>query len=705
MRIDDNLRRLAELYGVQTTYRDVDEKVREASPASLLAVLQALGAPLTRIDQASEAFRATMEKRRRRLLEPVVVAWNGVIAGVPLHLPTSEASATADCELLLEDGERRAWKSEAVEVQAADQVGRGGPRFAARALPLPHPLPLGYHQLAVEVNGRRDECLIIAAPERAYEGEGADEQRPWGVFLPLYALRRDTKVRSGDLSDLEALLDWAGRQGAGYVATLPILAGDLAADPGPYAPSSQCWWNEFYLDVARIPEFSQVAEAQTLLKDLAGRLPPTNLAARRVDYAVETRFQNRILDMLAAAFFDGGSSERREAFEAYRRRNPDVDAYARFRAAQESQGADWRKWPPDLCRDPLGAGDTAERASRRHLFAQWNMEQQIERLATHAATAGMSWYLDLPLGSGPTGYDAWKHRDLFVTDAAAGAPPDAFFSKGQNWSLPPLNPHRLRESRYAYFIEILRWHMRHAGLLRLDHAMRFERLFWIPAGTDADQGVYVRYPVEEFFAILTLESQRSRTRLIGENLGTVSEAFNRRLDRHGIDGTYVLQFELEADEDRPIHPAPSSSAARLNTHDTPPFAAFFAELDIDDRLDLGLLNADEALRERGERRKLRRCLATYLHREGRLTEWTLDPELVLEALLAHLAAGPSRQVTVNLEDLWLETRPQNTPGTSTERPNWQRQTKYSLEAIRRHPAVLRMLRTVNELRRHPREQT
>jgi 4-alpha-glucanotransferase len=38
-------------------------------------------------------------------------------------------------------------------------------------------------------------------------------------------------------------------------------------------------------------------------------------------------------------------------------------------------------------------------------------------------------------------------------------------------------------------------------------------------------------------------------------------------------------------------------------------------------------------------------------------------------------------VLVNMEDLWLEARPQNVPGTSSERPNWRRKARLTLEQI------------------------
>ena len=54
---------------------------------------------------------------------------------------------------------------------------------------------------------------------------------------------------------------------------------------------------------------------------------------------------------------------------------------------------------------------------------------------------------------------------------------------------------------------------------------------------------------------------------------------------------------------------------------------------------------------------------------------------------------------MNLEDLWLETEPQNVPGTWQERPNWQRKARLSLEEIRTNPEFASLLRTIGDKRR------
>jgi 4-alpha-glucanotransferase len=240
--------------------------------------------------------------------------------------------------------------------------------------------------------------------------------------------------------------------------------------------------------------------------------------------------------------------------------------------------------------------------------------------------------------------------------------------------------------------------MRHAGSLRLDHVMSLHRLYWIPRELPAGEGVYVRYPAEELWAILALESHRHRTLLVGEDLGTVPDEVREAMDRHEAHHIYVQQYSYAPDPAAAIRPAPARSSASLNTHDMFPFAAFWEGHDIEERLDLGHMDEGQAEGERRGREAQRRALAEYLREEGRLTG-EADARGALRGCLSHLAAGPARMVLLNLEDLWLEREPQNVPGTVQERPNWRRKARHPLEEIETLPEVGDALAEVDRLRR------
>jgi 4-alpha-glucanotransferase len=315
------------------------------------------------------------------------------------------------------------------------------------------------------------------------------------------------------------------------------------------------------------------------------------------------------------------------------------------------------------------------------------MAQQMREVANAARRLGSGLYLDFPLGVNASGYDAQRYAHVFANGVNVGAPPDLFFTKGQNWGFPPFDPDALREDRYDYFRKAIRHHVSHAGILRIDHVMGLHRLYWIPPGLDAKDGVYVRYPAEELYAILTLESQRHGCTIVGEDLGTVPAEVPKMMSRHGLRRMYVVQYEIKP-ANPPLAPPPATSIASLNTHDMPAFAAWWGGRDIDDRVAQGLLDDVGARREREIRERMRRALDAH------------DVAKALESLLSFLAASDAELVLVNLEDLWREVEPQNVPGVPER--SWRHKFRMGLEDARGDGSIRRIFTNINALRDTPR---
>ncbi len=289
-----------------------------------------------------------------------------------------------------------------------------------------------------------------------------------------------------------------------------------------------------------------------------------------------------------------------------------------------------------------------------------------------------------------------REREAFAVEASGGAPPDAVFTKGQDWGFPPLHPGRIREQGYRYVLAYVRRQLQYAGVLRIDHMPVFHRLFWVPRGLEASQGVYVRYPAEELYALFSLESHRHQAMLVGEDLGTVPPEVPESMARHNVHRMYVVQYVLQDDPEEVLPVIPAGSIASVNTHDMPPFAAYWQGLDIRQRQELGLLGDQDPNREREHRRAMLDALVNFLREQGRLGE-AGDVASVLRACLSHLAASEARIVLVNLEDLWLETQPQNVPSTAGECPNWRNKARYALEQFRALPEVIETLRRIDRL--------
>jgi 4-alpha-glucanotransferase len=567
-------------------------------------------------------------------------------------------------------------------------------------LPLP-PLPIGYHRLALERPRSDATSLLVSAPMRC----PTPDVRLWGVFLPLYALRTGRSWGTGDFTDLAALLEWTEGLGGSTVGTLPLLASFLDQDdpfePSPYSPASRLFWNELYLDVERIPELERSPEARALVGSPEFRRKVARARSQPlVDYRLAAGLKRQVLEILARSFFREPSDRRTVAFPAFLRSRGDVVEYADFRAACERVGMPWPSWPSAL-REQRRLPGFDRSVAEYHLYVQFLAQEQLAELAKANRGPGSGLYLDMPLGVHPAGYDTWRERDAFAQNASGGAPPDSFFRGGQNWGFPPLHPERIREQEYRYPIAAIRHLLRLAGVLRLDHVMGLHRLYWVPYGLDATQGVYVRYRPEEMYAILTLEAARSSALVVGEDLGTVPPGVRSAMARHGVHRTHVLQLEAIDPED--VLPTPRrGSVASLNTHDMWPFVSFWTGADIDEGEALGFPK-DAARRARVDRDEIRRAMLTALRDAGFLPRVRgVSAEEALRACLSFLAAGPARLTVTNLEDLWGEGRPHNHPGTWRERPNWRRKAALDFEAFRKLPGVVGTLTEMSELRRRAR---
>jgi 4-alpha-glucanotransferase len=618
--LNQNLVQLARLYGIQTSYTNMKKERRDADPEALLLILKAMGAGVNRMSDIPEALRRRKDELTKRKVEPVQVAWDGKL---------------------------------------------GTRRFEP-----------GYHD--IEIDGQ--PVFVISAPTKAY----FPAKKAWGLFAPAYALHSKRNPAAGDLTDFENLMDWMYSLGGSVAGTLPLLGAflDEPFEASPYSPATRLFWNEFYVDLEKIPEFSGHRRVDAAKK------------TKYIDYRAIMAHKRRVLEELSQTFFADATPERLQAFGQFVRNNKGVENYAKFRAVTDRQRTGWQNWPARLRDGVIQDGDYDEATKNYHLYAQWIIQEQLQGLSERAAARGQFLYLDLPLGIHGAGYDIWHDRNFFVQGVAGGAPPDPVFSKGQNWAFPPMNPESMRLNRYQYFIAFVRNHLRFAKLLRIDHVMGLHRLYWIPEELTGDKGVYVEYPAEELWAILSLESHMHRAGIVGENLGTVPPAVNAAMSKHDIRQMYVIQYEIMGDPDNPtLGPPPEKSLASVNTHDMPPFRAFVDATDMDDRIDLGFVDEKGARRERKERAKMRKALASLKNGPRTMDRGPFENE-TYPRVLKFLSDSMANIVLVNIEDLWEETHPQNVPATSKERPNWRRRVRPTIEQIRKMSDVAKVLSNV-----------
>ena len=551
---------------------------------------------------------------------------------------------------IAEDGVIRA------EVQCAN--GEIVPLEAAGGkLRVSRPLPNGYHHLTVEFGGRVETCTVIAAPVQAWRRPGS--RRSWGVGTHLAALRSARSRSVGDLKDLGSLCRWVRQQGGDLVTVLPLLPtfNNEPPEPSPYSPVSRLFWSELVLDLEGAHRLSAA---------------PEFLDVKLADAEVRAALAGRTAAQPAPV-------------------DEELVRYARFRGAQARLGRNWRDWPVAARAGQLDPEHVDGNEERFHLVAQTLLRAQLHELRQHIVRDGMRLGLDLAVGVHPDGYDPWSRPALFGEGMSVGAPPDQGFPSGQDWGFTPVLPESSRREGHRYLAASIAHQAGLAGVLRVDHIMAWTRLYWIPHGMGVHEGTYVSYPSDELFAILTLESTLNQCEVVGENLGNVPREIGKALPRHRIWGMYLAQFQ--SPEDPGLRPPSDADVALVGTHDTPTFAGWLKANDVAERVRYGLLPDHAAPDVRDERARAAQWLAE------RMKSCVDEPDAFLAELLVWLGRSKSPLVIPWLEDLWLEDRGVNLPGTrSSERPNWQRPMRRLLDEIFTDPEVEDFLRRLDRAR-------
>ena len=653
-------------FGIEPEYTDTWGRRHTPSEETRRQILAALGAG------ARSASPPQPPLPDQTLLDQTLLDQTFVVRDdaqwIPLRVPEERAGLAVMLEMHWEDGAVEQQRYRLPELQRGED-GRA-------QLPLPPNLRLGYHCIRVHWMTQPETELLgqahlIVCPQRARSFSG----RAAGVALSLFGLRSARDWGCGDLTDLCSAIDVFARAGAQFVALNPLhaIANRQPYNTSPYLPQSSLFRNFIYIDVEKAPgywpEDGSIREAAKLRR------------SEWVEYERVAKLKLTVLGTAFERFLErGGSSEFDAYVESGGQALGDFAVYCALDEEMHQRDPNvwlWTEWPEEY-RDP-GSGAVREFAEEHRArvrffqFLQWQLDRQIAQAQAHALAQGMKigLYHDLALATDRFGADLWAHGGFYVSGCRVGAPPDDFAPDGQDWGFPPPNRETHRADGYRLFARTIRNSARHGGALRIDHVMRFFRLYWIPDGKSAADGAYVRDYAENLLGVLALESHRNGFIVVGEDLGTVSGEVRGRLAETGILGYRLLWFERNGDGGfRAPGEYAGQAAVSTTTHDLPTMAGFFTGRDIEARRAAGLIG-DEAYAAQWETR--RREIGN-LNRALEAAGFAGDP-------LGFVLATPCSLAVINQEDLTGEPDQQNLPASTWQYPNWRRKMRLGVEEL------------------------
>lgn len=312
-----------------------------------------------------------------------------------------------------------------------------------------------------------------------------------GIAIPVFALRTEDSFGIGEFSDLKLLVNWSKNIGLKLVQLLPIndtTATHSWTDSYPYAAISAFALHPIYLNLSKVVDTKHIK----LLKDKEVDRQQLN-KLETVDY-------EKVLDcklVLIKQIYDlqkDATFKTDDYIQFFNSNQHWLEPYAVFCYLRDEYGtADFNKWPANsIYKKEEVASLTADNSPvfdtiAIHYFIQYHLHVQLKEATEYAHSNGIVVKGDIAIGVYRYGADVWQQPELFHMNMQAGAPPDDFAIKGQNWSFPTYNWQRMKEDGFAWWKQRFEQMSYYFDAFRIDHILGFFRIWSIPV--DAVEGI------------------------------------------------------------------------------------------------------------------------------------------------------------------------------------------------------------------------
>ena len=506
----------------------------------------------------------------------------------------------------------------------------------------------------------------------------------------------------GDTATLRELVDWAAAHGFGFVQMLPI--NETGSDHSPYNLLSSMAIEPSTISCHPddLPDLSPAA----CKKLLAGQ---ADLREGPVKYDRVKALKRRMLETACGAFFKkhpGGTEE----FRRFCRIGEDwLEPYTLCKALADFNGANevYTNWPGPhrsyasarewLANQPESIRERIEAARNFHRYTQWVAEEQWKKAKSYAESKGILLIGDVPVGVSIYSADVWAEPHLFDLNRSCGAPPEKVFRSdpfteqwGQNWGFPLYDWFAMSKDNFYWWRRRLRALKRAFGVLRVDHALGFYRIYsfpWRPERNEEFTGLTEEQAREKTGGALpgfvpneddTPEHRESNRvhgevllgilieetgpeGLIAEDLGEVPPYVRPSLKTLGVAGFKIPHWEIEPDGSlTPGSEYPRVAITTYATHDHPPLVTFWEE-----KRALALSGADTH-EARTARLEIEGLLGYCGLPKNPIPQFSNQ---LLGSLMRALFASNAWLAAVNVNDLFGTADRFNTPGTASGQ-NW-----------------------------------
>ena len=312
----------------------------------------------------------------------------------------------------------------------------------------------------------------------------SERYRMAGCAIPVFSLRSEGSYGVGDFGDLKAFIRWAASTGQRAVQVLPINDTTMTGtwtDSYPYSSISIYAFHPMYVDLRQLPALhdAEAAEAFERKRRELNALP-------QVDYEAVNQWKRACLK--AVFLQEQASALASKPYQDFCRRNAEwLQPYAafcclrdRFHTSDFHQWADYSRYTPQLAERLCAPGSETYAETAFHCYVQYLLHRQLLDACDEGRRLGVTVKGDIPIGISRTSVEAWTEPHYFNLNGQAGAPPDAFSAKGQNWGMPTYNWQAMEQDGYRWWQQRFRKMADYFTAYRIDHLLGFFRIWEIP---------------------------------------------------------------------------------------------------------------------------------------------------------------------------------------------------------------------------------
>ena len=402
--------------------------------------------------------------------------------------------------------------------------------------------------------------------------------RASGILMPIFSLPSPYGI--GTLGkEARDFIDFLKDSGQTYWQILPI--GPTGYGDSPYQSFSAFAGNPYFIDLRILTDEGLLNKSDYEGVDFGD-------SSVAVDYG--KLYKNR-LNVLKIAFNNFKNNNLPVDYVSFIEDNAYwLDDYAIFMVIKQFVSISLDTFPKELKMRDTKALNAIHEQYRDEIMFQKVMQywffNQFKNMKAYANQNGIKIIGDMPIYVSRDSADVWANPNEFLLDSElnpveiAGVPPDAFSKEGQLWGNPIYDWKAQKNSGFSWWCRRLEHSFKCFDLVRIDHFRGFDEYYSVKKGaTNAVKGEWKKGPGINLFK--ALKENCSKTDIIAEDLGFMTDSVVKLLEKTGYPGMSVLQFAFSPDEESEYlpHNVKKNSVVYIGTHDNDTAIGWLKSLD------------------------------------------------------------------------------------------------------------------------------